>query len=105
MVANPDKFQLMFLGNKVEKEVCLTVNNFSIRSVDNVKLLGVVIDNKLDFVGHIKNICKVANNKTNALLRIRKYIDAPHSKIICKCICSFDFLLLSTDMDILQQNI
>ena len=58
MVANPDKFQLMFLGNKIENEICLTVNNLSIRSVDNVKLLGVAIDNKLDFIGHIKDICK-----------------------------------------------
>ena len=81
MVANPDKFQLMFLGKKVDKQICLTVNNLSIRSVDTVKLLGVVIDNKLNFVEHINNICKVANNKTNALLRIRKYIDVPTAKI------------------------
>ena len=81
MVANPDKFQLMFLGKKVDKQICLTVNNLSINLVETVKLLGVVIDNKLNCVEHINNICKVANNKTNALLRIRKYIDVHTAKI------------------------
>ena len=81
MVANPDKFQLMFLGKKVKDPINLSVNNISIKSVDSVKLLGVEIDNKLNFVEHIKNICKKANNKTNALLRIRKYIDAPTARI------------------------
>ena len=84
MVANPDKFQLMFLGKEKEKEkspIHLNVNNISISSVDSVKLLGVNIDNKLDFVKHIENICKMANNKTNALLRIRKYIDEPTARI------------------------
>ena len=81
MVANPDKFQLMFLGQKIKTQIDITVYNVNINLVDSVKLLGVVIDNKLNFVEHIKNICKMANTKTNALLRIRKYIDTPTAKV------------------------
>ena len=101
MVANPDKFQLMFLGQKVKTQIDITVDNVNINSVDSVKLLGVVIDNKLNFVEHIKNICKMANTKTNALLRIRKYIDTSTAKVLCKCICTFSVFLLPNNMDVL----
>ena len=73
----------MFFGQKIKTQIDITVDNVNIvnNSVDSVKLLGVVIDNKLNFVEHIKNICKMANKKTNALLTIRKYIDTPTAKV------------------------
>ena len=43
-----------------------------------LKLLGIDIEKKLSFEYHIKNLCKIVNNKTNALLRIRNYIDIPN---------------------------
>ena len=68
MVVNPAKFQLMFLGNGSQ------IVNLII-STDRVKLLGLSIDRDLFFKSHIDNICKSATSKTNALLRIRPYID------------------------------
>ena len=35
-------------------QINITVNNVNINSVDSVKLLGVVMDNKLNFVEHYK---------------------------------------------------
>ena len=35
------------------------------------KLLGVIINNSLNFRQHIENICKKANRKLTALIRLR----------------------------------
>ena len=59
------------------------INGIFINSTDKVKLLGVTIDKQLNFNEHIKNICKAANNKTNALLRIRRFIDKPKARALC----------------------
>ena len=44
MVANPDKFQLMFIGLQESKRYCLDINGNIIVNTDTVKLLGVTID-------------------------------------------------------------
>ena len=49
MVANPSKFQIMFLGLHQTHKLCLEINNQIIPSSDTVKLLGIVIDSKLKF--------------------------------------------------------
>ena len=41
---------------------------------DSVTLLGVEIDNELNFNDHISNICKKAGNKINAISRIRSFL-------------------------------
>ena len=40
-------------------------------STETVKLLGVTLDSKLCFLPHIKDLCRRANQKIKALLRIR----------------------------------
>ena len=58
MQANPAKFQLIMFG-KGEPKCTIRINNqVSIQSEENVKLLGVVIDNKLTFNNQITCICK-----------------------------------------------
>ena len=47
MVANPDKFQLMFLGLNEKRKLCLNIEGVKISSTEHVKLLGNEIDNKL----------------------------------------------------------
>jgi hypothetical protein len=81
MVVNPAKFQLMFLGNGPQI-VNLVVDGKTIISTDRVKLLGVTIDRDLSFKSHIDNICKSATSKTNALLRIRPYIDTEKARTL-----------------------
>ena len=49
MVANPDKFQLMFLGLNGKHELRLNIEGEKISSIDHVKLLGIEIDNQLRF--------------------------------------------------------
>ena len=87
MVANSAKFQLIFPGNL--SNLCLNVNGIIINSTDTVKLLGVVIDNKLSFYPHVKKLCKSASNKTKALLRVRPFLDQNQSDLL------FDSFILS----------
>ena len=75
MVANPGKFQMMVLGKGTENEIIIEIDCVKITSSSSVRLLGVTLDKNLKFSAHIDSICKSVNNKTNALLRIRRYID------------------------------
>ena len=40
----------------------------------SVKLLGIEIDNKLNFEKHISNICKKASNQLNAICRLQTFM-------------------------------
>ena len=85
MVVNPDKFQVIFFGNN-ENVDTFSVDGHTIQVSNTVKLLGVTIDNKLTFASHIKDLCKRANQKKSALLRLRKYLDkdrATHAHMLC----------------------
>ena len=46
-----------------------------IKSSDTVELLGITLDKNINFKRHMQNICRKANNKAKALLRIRKFLN------------------------------
>ena len=48
-----------------------------IKTVDKVKILGVIIDSKLKFDEHVKSLCLKANRNISALSRVAKIIDKP----------------------------
>ena len=83
MVANPAKFQVMFLGIKQKPRLCININGNYLPASDKVKLLGVTIDCKLNFNSHVENLCKRSNQKINALLRIRKYLSPEKTRLLC----------------------
>ena len=74
MVANPDKFQVIFLGTG-NQEIKIKIGSCTIENSSEVKLLGVTIDSKLSFFPHILNICGKATAKIKALTRIRNCLD------------------------------
>ena len=45
-----------------------------LKTEPNVKLLGVTIDNKLNFDLHISYLCKTASAQLNALLRLKYFL-------------------------------
>ena len=49
MVANPDKFLVIFLGNGVPSDIKIKIGLVKICSLEEVKLLGVTIDRKHKF--------------------------------------------------------
>jgi hypothetical protein len=72
MQANPEKFQAISLVQKThDKNIIFNLNGISIVCDDEVKLLGITIDFKLNFYSHIINICKKAARQLNVLKRIR----------------------------------
>jgi hypothetical protein len=76
MQANPEKFQAISLGKKThDKNIIFNLDGISIVCDDEVKLLGVTIDFKLNFNSHNTNICKKAARQLNVLKRIGKHLD------------------------------
>ena len=85
MVANPRKFQIMFLGSNIDNnEITFMVEDKKVRSKTEVKLLGITIDDKLSFNKHISNLCSTASNRLRALLRIRKFLSLEQAKRLSK---------------------
>ena len=92
MVANPAKFQLMTLSTKYMcikegiyidiRNICIRVKNLSVQNKMEVKLLGVIIDRKLNFATHVQNICFKAYKRVKALLRIRRFINLEQAKFL-----------------------
>ena len=83
MMANPGKFPFMILSkNTINKSI--VINNKMIESSKSVKLLGLTIDNKLNFGIHINNMCKVASAKIKGLGRIRSRLNLSQAKILHK---------------------
>ena len=60
MVLNPDKYHFLTLGFK-EPFPDFFFKNTIIKNVTEEKILGIVIDNNLNFKSHMKNICEKAN--------------------------------------------
>ena len=65
LVANPSKFQMMFLGTKRNDRICMEINGAPSASV---KLLSITIDAGLNFDQHVKTLFQ----KVNVLLDLDK---------------------------------
>ena len=82
MKTNPGKFQFMVLGVKNIAPFRLNVNGKIIPCSNEVKLLGITIDNELKFKKHIEDFCKKASHKLRALSRIRGYLTVEKARIL-----------------------
>ena len=93
MIVNPDKFQAMILSsNKKENKFDLKINNSIISSEKSVTLLGIEIDNKLNFDKQVSNICRKANNQLNAIGRIQNYLGEKGKKTILNTFVYSNFM-------------
>jgi len=81
MVANSAKFQVIFPGSP-KCNISIIVNGNIIDSSEIVKLLGVLIDDKLCFYPHLLDLTSNANNKIKALLRIRTILSQEKRDIL-----------------------
>ena len=81
MKTNLGKFQFMVLGVKNIAPFRLNVNG-KIPCSNEVKLLGMTIDNQLKFKKHIEDIYKKASDKLHALKRIRGYLTVEKTRIL-----------------------
>ena len=91
MVVNPSKFQLMFLSKYKNIERKMSFDEKTIKSSDTVELLGITLDKNINFKRHIQNICRKTNNKTKALLRIRKFLNLEQAQVLAEANVSSNF--------------
>ena len=91
MVANPDKFQLTFLGLNEKHKLTLNTEGVKISSTKNVKLLGIEIDNQLRFNKHLKTQCDKTNRKVSAFRRLNIYLSREQAMKLCNTVIISSF--------------
>ena len=81
-----DKFQAIELqnGNKNNNNtnIKLSIENITINITKSVKLLGITVDNKLNFEEHISNLCKKASLQLNGISRLQSKIGKKEKETI-----------------------
>ena len=89
LVMNADKSKLLVTKN--DENVSLMVGNQIIHGSKTVKLLGIQIDNHLDFTVHVSNVCNKVSTKLHALSRISNYISQQKLRMILKAFIESQF--------------
>ena len=89
MIANPDKFKLIILQKPASKKSTLdndapklAVGNGEINPDSSVNLLGLSIDNNLNFKMQIKEMCTKAAAKLNAIKRLVSFQNENDRKLL-----------------------
>ena len=90
MKLNADKCHMLLSENCSHKSV-VKVDNEEIVATQCEKLLGVNIDGKLTFEGHINTLCKKARRKVQALSRVANYIDFDKRRVLMKSFIQSQF--------------
>ena len=68
-----------------------TRHSYSETSSKEQKILGVTIDNKLNFKGQINELCKKTSQKIAALSRLSSYLHKSEKKLIFDSIIKSQF--------------
>ena len=79
---NAGKSQL--LVTKHDDNVHIEVDHEIIENSKTVKLLGITIDNQLNFTEHVSNICKKASAKLHAIARISNHMNEQKLRLLMK---------------------
>ena len=84
MIVNPGKFQAIIIDRKNQKNnpQKLTIDKKVITSSENVTLLGLEVDSKLNFDEHISKLCNKSAGQLNALCRIGHLLGLEERKIL-----------------------
>ena len=86
---NADKCHLLI--SKHNKDIHINVEEEIIECSNSVKLLGVTLDNNLNFNDHISNLCKKASQKLHALARISNFMSKEKLRILMKAFIESQF--------------
>ena len=86
---NIDKCHLLVTNH--EEDVSALIEGVKIECKKSVKLLGIYIDNKLDFDEHISKICKKVSLKLHALSRISHFLSTDKLRTVMKAFIESQF--------------
>ena len=85
MIVKPKKFQVMSVStrkNTIPEDLTISVNDANIKPNNSVKLLGITLDNKINFEKHITSIWKSTSCQLNALFRLKYFLGFKGRKIL-----------------------
>ena len=99
MKLNEEKCHLLVFGEK-DTKVSIKAGSSVSKESDEEKLLGVIIDRKLNFEKHLYTVCNKASQKLHALARASMYMPKEKTKIVMRAFCNIPIQLLSFNMDV-----
>ena len=70
MTLNPEECPYMIIGSK-DPPHKIKLNNNEITSSNKEKLLGILLNSRLNFESHISSLCRKAGQKVNALASLK----------------------------------
>ena len=75
-IVNLDKFKSIILTKNKSDDIPtgFSIGTDIVSIEKSVKLLGIHLDNRLNFNLHINTICKSASSQLNALVRLKKFL-------------------------------
>ena len=91
IILNPEKCYFMCIRKNASHSELLNLSDLNLKNCKEVEVLGMTIDRNLNFKGHIKNVCRKAGQKLNALLRISSHINTDKKASLYKSIIKFQF--------------
>lgn len=93
MQANAQKFQVMLSINETDDDVFNLSQDVYLPCENHVKLLGVTLDQKLNFNEHISLLCVKASKQINVLSRFRRILDVQTKLLLYKSFiqCHFNY--------------
>ena len=78
LLANPEDFQSLSINPRnidaANSDKALNIENQEIKKTEQIKLLGVCVDENLNFSGHISDLCTRTSQKVEVLVRLRNLI-------------------------------
>ena len=86
MIANPEKINALIVkkDRPDTSGVTIKLKDHNIQSKTNVKLLGITLDNQLNFGPHIADLCKKAATQLNVRKRLKSFIGLEERKTLFK---------------------
>ena len=82
MILNLGKCHLMSIDKDTRDKDVFYYDNLTLKNSNEEEILEVIIDRKLTFHQHIKEMCRKAGQKLSALLRLSPYLDINKRKTI-----------------------
>ena len=89
------KVQFFIFVKSSRLPVTININNIKIRESQKVMLLGLTIDNCLNFKGYIDTLCRQASYNFHASQRIRKHLTLDKAKVLCNDVINSQFSYVS----------
>ena len=91
MALYPEKIHYMSIGIETDDAETLNLHDLALKKSKEVEILGIMLDRNMNFLTHIKNICRKAGKKLSALLRISCYLSQGKKVLLYKSMIKSQF--------------